>query len=335
MRRSIPCVVAVLLASGVAVPLAGCSGWKRERSEARARTAAERDKAAEAADFGNRLREQGLDEAALAEFERAIAINPTLTVAYLGAGEIYRQRGDYNTAEQRYAEAVRLSPSDFDANYGHGLTLQLLNRLSEAVRAYLRALAIRPLDFAANRDLGTAFLQLGEAAQGLPYAEQAVRVDPSDGPARVNLGAIYAALDRHADAITQYHYAAELMVMSPEIMLNLADSYGKVGRYDDMAATLREVIHQRPSAQAHERLGSAYFRAGHYDQALASFRAATAMDANHYPAHNGIAVCLLNRYLWSDRTDRAALDEALDALRRSLRIERNQPKIVELLTRYG
>ena len=127
-------------------------------------------------------------EKALEEFERAIETNPRLTVAYLGAGDMYREKGDYKTAEQRYGAAATLEPRNFDAQYLHGLTLQLMARFEDAIRAYIRALTIRPDDFNANLNLGTAYLQLNEPRQALPYAERAVKIDGENAAARSNLG---------------------------------------------------------------------------------------------------------------------------------------------------
>ncbi|MEO1512205.1 MAG: tetratricopeptide repeat protein, partial [Planctomycetota bacterium] len=281
------------------------------------------------------LKDQGIDERALAEFERAIEENPDLTVAYMGAADIYRERGDYTSAERRYREATELEPRNFEAQYYLGLCLQLLDRAAEAVRVYLTALALRPDDFDANLNLATAYIQLDEPAQARPYAERAVRIRPDDGPARVNLGAVYADLEEHGSAVVEYRQAAELMELSPELLLNLAESLGRTGRYAEMSATLEQAVRIEPSPIAYERLGSALFRLKDYDASLDAFRDAAELDAGHYPAWNGVGVCLLNRYLWSERRDESALRGALEALRRSLQIRPNQPKIVELLRRYG
>ncbi|MAY73766.1 MAG: hypothetical protein CMJ31_03400 [Phycisphaerae bacterium] len=277
----------------------------------------------------------GSPEAALAEFERAIELNPTMTVAYLGAGDIYRERGDYALAENRYGAAARLEPRNFDAQYNHGLVLQLLDRVTESIRAYLRALSIREDDFNANLNLATAYLQLGEPTQARPFAERAVRLDPNSGPARANLGSVYAALGEHGVAVIEYQQAAERMKLTPELLLNLADALGQTERYEEMAATLDQLIRLEPSAVAYERLGAARFRLRQYDAALEAFQSATELDPSHYPAWNGVGVCLLNRFVWSGKQDRDAQREAVGALRRSLRIEPGQTKIVELVRRYG
>ena len=319
----------------LAVLAAGCGSAERREPAPVYTTLPVPMPAEEAVQRGHKLADQGLYESALAEFERAIDINPTMTSAYIGAGGVYRERGDFETSEQRYGRAAQLEPRNFDAQFGHGLALQLLNRVADAVRAYLRALTIRPNDFDANLNVGTAYLQLGEPNQALPYARRAVRLDAESGPARVNLGATYAALGRHAEAVVEFQQAAELMELTPELLLNLADSLGKSGRYEEMEGTLVQLIRRSPSAVAYERLGTARFRLKHYDEALEAFHEATKLDQRHYPAWNGVAVCMLNKYLWSGKKDLAALDEAVEAMRRSIQIERRQPRIVELLTRYG
>jgi len=318
----------------IGLGLSGCQKGLLRGSGSRTSVRANQTRANEAVDLGKRLMDQGLLDQALLEFEKAIEINPTLTTAYMGTGYIYRERGGFETAETQYAKAAKLAPNEFDPNYWHGYTLQMLNRVAEAVRAYLRALSIRPEDFNANLNLATAYLQLGENAQAVIYAERAVRINPDDGPARVNLGAAYSNAGRYAEALEQYEAAAELMPLTTELMLNLAQAQGKVGRYAEMAGTLRSIIAKDPSALAYERLGAAEFRLKNYDDALASFTKATEIDPNHYPAWNGVGVCLLNKYLWSNKNDLVALDNARNALRTSLRIRHDQPRIAELLTRY-
>jgi tetratricopeptide (TPR) repeat protein len=280
------------------------------------------------------LRRQGSLDDALAEFERAIATNPKLTVAYMGAGDIYREKGDYPMAVERYGKAAEIEPSNFNAQYLHGLMLQLIDRVAEAVRAYLRALAIRPDDFNTNLNLATAYLQLQEPNQGITYAERAVRLDSRSAPARVNLGAIYSALGRNEDAVVEYQQAAELTELSAPLLLNLAESYGKSQRYEEMVNTLDRLVRTEPTALGYERLGSGYFRLKRYPESLAAYRKAVEIDPNHYPALNGIAVNQLNVWILSNQVNEGAHREALSALRKSLQIERDQPKVLELLTRY-
>ena len=115
------------------------------------------------------------------------------------------------------------------------------------------------------------------------------------------------------------------MALSPELLLNLADSLGRAGRYAEMQTTLEELIEVQPSPAAYERLGSSFFRQRKYDPSLEAYRKALELDPDYYPALNGLGVNMLNRYLWSEKRDEASRQEGLSSLRRSLQIEPRQP----------
>jgi tetratricopeptide (TPR) repeat protein len=290
---------------------------------------------AEVVDKARELVDTGREEEAIRLLALAIERNPTLTVARVELGTIYRDQGDLRSAERTFSEAVRVDPRNFDAQYGYGLVLHLMDRAVDAIRAYLRALAIRPDDVSANLNLSAAYLQISEPAQALPYAERVVELDPLSGQGRANLGATYSALARYDEAVREYEAASELMELSPKLLLDMGDSLGRIGRYEEMANTLKLAIRIDPTAPTYERLGFALFKQRKFADADAAFRDALLADKAHFPAINGLAVCLLNKYLATGKTDTAVLRQAIDLLRQSLRINRDQPKIVELLSRYG
>jgi len=326
--------VAVGLAAGL---LVGCSGSGQgsgsDSSTSGGGRAGEITLAAEgAAARGERAE-------ALQQFAKAIEINPRFVRAHMGMAEIYRLDGNYSAAERSYGTAAGLEPRNFDAQYNHGLMLHVLNRVAEAVGAYIRALRVKPDDLQANLNLATAYYQLGENAQALPYAEKSVRLNPRNGAARLNLGSIYAAMGRNREALAEYEQASETMEMTPALLTNLAEAYGRLERYEQMRNTLLELVKRQPSAQAYERLGFASFKLGQsngamYATALANFEKSLATDPEYYPALNGQGVCMLNLWLWSDRKDMAAKEKALDCLRRSIQLNPDQPRVLELLGRY-
>jgi tetratricopeptide (TPR) repeat protein len=338
---------APLLAGVVCAVLAGCgSGGQRAEQSEQPPAETTQTRASDVSDPGARpteavvekaqeLVDLGREEEAIRLLALAIERNPTLTVARVELGDIYREKGDYRSAERTFSEAVRVDPRNFDAQYGHGLVLHLMDRVVEAVRAYLRALAIQPDDVAANLNLSAAYLQLNEPAQALPYAERVVELDPLNGQGRANLGATYSALGRYDEAVREYEAASELMELSPKLLLDMADSLGRINRYEEMANTLRLVIRIDPTAAAYERYGFALFKQRKFNDSEAAFRDAMLADKNHYPAMNGLAVCLLNKYLSGGKTDREMLQQAVDLMRSSLRLNKNQPRMVELLSRYG
>lgn len=321
---------AAAAAFACAIALTGCRAGPNERDAAapfpaRVDLLGEVDLALEA----------GSTEEALALLAMAIEQNPTLTVAHMRMGEVYESTGDYESAEASYRRAADLAPRDFDAQYKHGFALHALKRLAEAVRAYLRALTIRPNDFEANLNLSIAYLELNEAALAEPFAAEAAAQRPSDGAARANLGNVLSELGRDRRAIIEYEAAAELMELGPELLLNLSQSLARLDRFAEMEHTLRRAIELGESAAAWERLGYAQFKQRSFAEAAASFERSIELDAGHYPALNGLAVCLLNRWHASDGADEASRARAVRLLRRSLQVRPDQTRIVSLVDRYS
>jgi tetratricopeptide (TPR) repeat protein len=278
---------------------------------------------------------RGDNEAALAELARAIEINPRFTRAHMTIADLHRMGGDYAAAEESYRSAAVLEPLNFDAQYYDGLMLHILDRVTDAIGAYLRALAIKPGDYGANIRLATAYYQLGENGQALEYAQRAVTIRPQSGEARFQLGAVLAAMNDHRGAVKEYQQAAELMPLTTGLLMNLSESLGKLERYTEMRNALEQVLRTDPSATAWERLGFADFRLGQFERAQKDFESGLRVDADYYPALNGLGVCLLNKWIASDKADNKVHDAGVQALRRSLQINRDQPKIVELLSRYA
>ena len=280
-------------------------------------------------------KDAGNYDQALSLFQQILAENPTITSAYLGIGDIYIIKNDYERAEPAYARAARLEPRNFDAQYGHGLALQMLGRFVDAIRAYHRALVIEPESFNANLNIATTYLQMGEPESAVTFAEKAVEANPQDGPARVNLGAAYERVGRNADAVAQYEAAIELMEPSPEVMMNLINALAKDQRYHEAVNTAEFLVRIAPSAQAYERLGWGHFKLAEYEKSIDAYRKAVELDPKHWPALNGVGVNAINTWLVSKKQDEESAREARRALRQSLRLNPDQPKVIALLSNYN
>lgn len=336
MMRRVRGVVAVVGAIG-AITFGGCSSGKSESVGGTPVSAAPVGFTAgtELTDRAEQLKAQGDRDAAIREFIAAIQENPTLTRAHLGLADIYREAGDYAVAERGYRRAAEIEPQNFDAQYYHGLMLHVVDRVAESIAAYLRALSIRPDDFQTTVNLATAYYQLSENRQALPFAEKAVKLNPKDGPARYTLGAVYAELGRHSEAVIELQQATESMELSPPLLLALGKSLGRLERWDEMRNALEQSTKMAPDKEGFERLGFAQFKLREFAASAASFQRSLAIDPNYFPALNGLGVGELNTWITSDRNDEQARGRGLNALRRSLAINRNQPRIEELLARYG
>ncbi len=278
---------------------------------------------------------QGMLDSALAAFGLALEENPELTQAHMGMGEIYRTRGDYSLASSAYERAASTDPTNFDAHYYLGLMRQLVGNIQAAIQAYLQALAINPNSVEANRDLAAAYLQAGQSGEALPYALKAIELDPDAQAAWCNLAATYSLLGRYEQAVDAYREAAELGDLADPVMLGLADAHLRLGNHQRAINVLRTLLRKAETATAHERLGYALFKLREFDEALVEYRRAAELDPRDTAALNGVGATLMTMYI-QDNRDRSSLrEEAITAWRRSVQLRPDQPRIVDLLARYG
>ena len=312
-----------------ATALTGCVANGPTRDSARQRKAAQHVLSAQT------FLDEGLTDSALAAFGLALEENPTLTDAHLGMGDIYRERNDYALAAAAYERAVALDPNNFDAQYYLGLMRQLMGNVRGAIQTYLHALAIDPNNFDANRDLAAAYLQLGSPGEALPYAKRATRLNPDSQAAWTNLAACHSLMGQYQEAVDAYRQAAEQGDMPQQVLLGLADAHIKLGNYTRATNVLASLIRRAPSSTAYERLGYTQFKTRDFDQALKNFRKALSLNPEDTAALNGVGVSLMTLYVLGDRIDPRLRDQSIDAWRRSVRLRPNQPRIIDLLSRYN
>ncbi|MEM1211284.1 MAG: tetratricopeptide repeat protein [Planctomycetota bacterium] len=309
--------------------LPGCQSYRQQVREARALAFV---------DEAEQHREQGDDEQALVAFAMAIEVNPKLTAAHLGVGSIYKDRGDLEQASQAYENAVGSDANSFEAHASYGLVLHLMGRLREAVSSYLRAIPIDPDDAEVRRHLASAYMQLNDPAAALPHALRAAELNPDSQSDWANLASNYALLGQFEDAVDAYRQAAELGDMAEPVLLGLADAHIRLGNHARAINTLNTLIFRAgpaASATAFERLGVAQYRLRRYEDALRSFARALSIDPNDIAALNGTGAAYMTLYIEGDRDNATQKQRAMEAWRRSIRLQPQQPRITDLVSRYA
>jgi serine/threonine-protein kinase len=168
-------------------------------------------------------------------------------------------------------------PGDFWANYGLAFSLQYGRppRIEEAIRYHTAALALRPHNPAECVNLGNA---LG------------TRGDP-DGAIR----AYREALDGHPD----YAAAHERLGLALE----------QKGDADGAIAELRQTVRLRNHVPDQVMLGNMLAREGRLDEAITSYRRASASEPNYGIAHYNLGTVLL---------EKGSLNEAVASYREAI-----------------
>jgi tetratricopeptide (TPR) repeat protein len=154
--------------------------------------------------LGDVLRSRRQFEAAIPEYDRALALAPSLADAHAGRGMALDALGR-DGAEAEYRRALSLDPSQPDANNNLAKRLIEAGHVPEALELFQRAHAARPDDPGIASNLGAALLRSGDPTRALSLLDQALTRDPKLASARMNRAAALDALGRRAEAQAELH----------------------------------------------------------------------------------------------------------------------------------
>src|SRR6266404_650325 len=143
--------------------------------------------------FGAAYRQTDFMNEAIAEFKRAVALNPEYPRAhyYLGLAYLSQEgRDKIAEANEQLQAELRRDPNDYLSNYLLGLVHLTERRLEEAVRYLDKAAQLDTQKPDAPLFLGQAYSLLGEQEKAIPLLERAIRLtqDPSRNQYQIATG---------------------------------------------------------------------------------------------------------------------------------------------------
>ncbi|HZD75414.1 MAG TPA: tetratricopeptide repeat protein [Acidobacteriaceae bacterium] len=109
--------------------------------------------------------DQHLQEQAEAEFQLALADNPTDEKTHLVLGDAAAKRGDTKTAFSEYSRAVELQPNDADALVELGKVLMTMNQNDKAQATFEQAVKADPSNTVARYRLSMLYRRQGKTAE--------------------------------------------------------------------------------------------------------------------------------------------------------------------------
>jgi Tfp pilus assembly protein PilF len=146
---------------------------------------------------------QGNTTAAVAQYRKAIAIDPHLPGVHFELAELLRTSTDEavkEDAEQEYHTALQQDPqneksllrlADIDARKGN---------TEQSYKEYHKAVELQPSDADAKLGLARTLIEMNQADKALPLLEDAVTLEPTNAAAHYRLATLYRRLGRADDA---------------------------------------------------------------------------------------------------------------------------------------
>ena len=107
-------------------------------------------------DRGDKNNNKADYDLAIAEFDRAIKLDPNIAEAYFGRGRGYLRKGDNSRAVADYSQAIRLNPNDIISYSNRGRAYARMGDYDNAVADFESALRIDPNNTAIKQNLEKA-----------------------------------------------------------------------------------------------------------------------------------------------------------------------------------
>lgn len=273
-------------------------------------------------------------EEALRKLNYAIELNPKFALAYSLKGDILQEMEKYEDSANAYEQATINDPWSFRDFFNLGKVCQVIQQWARAAKAYVSACTLDPKHYPAHLAAAQCYYELKDYDSSLPYAEKAKMLEPTQPDPELLLGDLYEAKQDHLEAINAYRRALELKGNDPEIMVALARTYLRSGRYSSAKELLTDVISMDPkNSIAYQYLGFAQLRLKETTEAVESYRQAVNADETDWMARKGLGVAYMLLAMKGQDGERLqAL--AVEQWNISLQIKPDQPKLRELVQRY-
>ncbi len=154
--------------------------------------------------------QRGDSAAALAEYEKALAVNPRMPRVNFLSGQCLLEKSDWAGAAAAYRRELDIDPDHYESNLMLGNLLRKEARPGEALGYLTRAARLRGKDPALKFALGATYLALGRTADALPLLEDVRAALPDHVPTHMQLAVAYVRLGRTEDAARERATVARL-----------------------------------------------------------------------------------------------------------------------------
>ena len=205
--------------------------------------------------LGFLLDQRGDSVGALAEYRKAIAINPADPSALNNLGSALRDVGDVDEAETCYRRALSIKRDHPEANNNLGMLLSDRGRHSEALTCYRKVLAVDPAHTGALTNSAVAVRRSGNTAEAIELWQQAISRRPDCVEAHVYLADTLADLGRVEEA-RRHALAADALEVPPRSALRyaLGIALARCGMREPAIARLRQCVAGDPRDRYGARL---------------------------------------------------------------------------------
>ena len=135
-------------------------------------------------------------DVAIANYKKAIKIQPDYAEAYFNMGSVFQEKGNLEKAIKSYNRALAIQPDYYEALYNIGLSFHGQGQCEKAIDAYNKALSLRPDQAETYYNKGSALYGQEKFEDAIESYKKALAIKPDYAEAYDNMASALKFLNK-------------------------------------------------------------------------------------------------------------------------------------------
>jgi len=166
---------------------------------------------------------------------------------YYKRGKEFRNARDWDKAIAEYTRAISINPNHLNAYWDRGWCYEQKKEWDQMLADYTAALRINPNEPKLVMNIGVYYGKTGDRERAIAQYNEAIRMDPDFAWAYFNRGETYRQLGNYDKAIADSDTAIKLDPKLARAYATRGDAYYSKGNYTKALSDLNEAIRLAPN----------------------------------------------------------------------------------------
>lgn len=259
-------------------------------------------------------------EQAVQAYVKAIDKMPGFTPLYCLLGDVYRAIGNHEEAIIEYKMAKWIDALCLSAYSGLTQAYEEMGDYDSAIETYKKFIAIHPNNAMLHSNVANLYFMKGDAKTAISHYQAAVTLNPRHDWTSIvaqTLGYIQQNVTQNIEAsISSFQIAYTLAPKEIDIYISLGSAFYDAEDYENALIVYRRALELEPeNAKIHCNLGYLYWGMGEITEAIKEYDLSIMYDPNYDIAQNNLGVIYLD--------DLAHIDKAKECFERAAEINPN------------
>ena len=236
-------------------------------------------------------------ELALADYNKAIQINLNFaTNSYVNRGNVYSEQRKWNLALADYNKVIQINPNHATAYYNRGNLYQKQKKWDLALSNYNKAIQINPNYADAYGNRGIVYKKQKKWDLALADFKKVIQINPNFAYVYNNRGIIYQNQKKWDLALADYNKVIQINPNHATAYYNRGLLYQKQKKWQLALADYNKAIQINPNyADAYYNRGIIYDEQKKRELALADFNKSIQINPNHAQAYTRRGLAYLEK----------------------------------------